>query len=94
MYPIHATLDKYNRPKTYQMSTQIFPYTTYYVCNNVSTAYLHCYAFLDDQSVSNTYRKSSIRSRPCIILDPNFLRLALEVFQKVSILQQTFFEGS
>ena len=39
------------------------------------------------------YRKSSIRSRPCINLDPNFPRLVLEVFQKVSILQQTFFRG-
>ena len=39
---------------------------------------------------SFSYRKSSIR-RPCIILDPNILRLVLEVFQKVSILQQTFF---
>ena len=37
------------------------------------------------------YRKSSIRSRLCIILDPNVLRLVLEVFQKVSILQQILF---
>ena len=37
------------------------------------------------------YRKSSIRSRSCIILDPNSHRLVLEVFKKVSILQQTFF---
>ena len=29
------------------------------------------------------YRKSSIRSRPCIILNPNFPRLVLEVFQKL-----------
>ena len=29
------------------------------------------------------YRKSSIRIRPCIILDSNFLRLVLEVFQKL-----------
>ena len=27
------------------------------------------------------YRKSSIRSRPCIILNPKFPRLVLEVFQ-------------
>ena len=31
------------------------------------------------------YRKSSIRSQPCIILNQIFLRLVLEVFQKVSI---------
>ena len=29
------------------------------------------------------YRKSSIRSRPCIILNPKFPRLVLEVFQKL-----------
>ena len=29
------------------------------------------------------YRKSSIRIRPCIILDPKFPRLVLEVFQKI-----------
>ena len=34
----------------------------------------------------NTYRKSSIRSRPCIILDSNFPRLVLELFQKLCIL--------
>ena len=39
------------------------------------------------------YRKSSIRSRPCIILDSNFLRLVLEVIQKPWILQQNFFLG-
>ena len=27
------------------------------------------------------YRKSLIRSQPCIILDPKFPRLVLEVFQ-------------
>ena len=37
------------------------------------------------------YRKSSIRSRPCITLDSNFLRLVLEIFQKLRILQQNFF---
>ena len=37
------------------------------------------------------YHKSSIRSRLCIISNPNVLRLVLEVFQKVSILQQKFF---
>ena len=31
----------------------------------------------------NMYRKSSIRSRPCIILNPKFPRLVLEVFQKL-----------
>ena len=31
----------------------------------------------------NIYRKSSIRSRPCIILVQNFPRLVLEVFKKV-----------
>ena len=29
-------------------------------------------------STKINYRKSLIRSRPCIILDPNFLRLVLE----------------
>ena len=28
-------------------------------------------------------RKSSIRSQPCKILNPNFLRLVLEIFQKL-----------
>ena len=32
------------------------------------------------------YHKSLIRSRPCIILDSNFLRLVLELFQKLRIL--------
>ena len=31
----------------------------------------------------STYSKSSIRSRPCIILNPKFPTLVLEVFQKV-----------
>ena len=34
------------------------------------------------------YRKSSIRSRTCIILDPKFPRLVLEVFQKLLFLEQ------
>ena len=29
------------------------------------------------------YRKSSIRSGPCVILNPKFPRLILEVFQKL-----------
>ena len=37
------------------------------------------------------YRKSSIRSRPCIILHSNFPRLVLEVFQKWEILEQNVF---
>ena len=36
------------------------------------------------------YRKSSIRSRPCIILNPKFPRLVLEVFQKLQFLEQNF----
>jgi len=31
----------------------------------------------------NMYRKSSLRSRPCIILNPKFPRLVLEVFHKL-----------
>ena len=34
------------------------------------------------------YRKSSIRSRPCIILDPKIPRLVLEVLYKVQLLEQ------
>ena len=30
-----------------------------------------------------TYRKSSKRNQPCVILDPNFPRRVLEVFQKL-----------
>ena len=37
------------------------------------------------------YRKSSIRSRLSIILDSNFPRLVLEVFEKLRILHQSFF---
>ena len=37
-----------------------------------------------------TYRKSSIRSRPCIISNPKFPRLVLEVFQKLQFLEQNF----
>ena len=44
-----------------------------------------------DGTVRTIYRISLIRSRPCIILDANFLRLVLEAFQKISILQQAFF---
>ena len=41
MYPIHATLDKYNRPKTYQMSTQNFPNTnTYYSLDTIQDFFL------------------------------------------------------
>ena len=36
-----------------------------------------------NEGFKNEYRKSSIRSRPCIILNPKFPRLVLEVFQKV-----------
>ena len=36
------------------------------------------------------YRKSSIRSRPCIISNPKFPRLVLEVFQKLQFLEQIF----
>ena len=36
------------------------------------------------------YRKSSIRSRPCIISNPKFPRLVLEVFQKLQFLEQNF----
>ena len=36
------------------------------------------------------YRKSSIRSRPCIISNPKFPRLVLEVFQKQQFLEQNF----
>ena len=39
------------------------------------------------------YSKSSIRSRPCIILDPNFSRLVLEVLQKYQFYSKTFFRG-
>ena len=42
---------------------------------------------------SLSYRKSSIRSRPCINLDPKFHRLVLEVLKKVQILEQNFFTG-
>ena len=38
----------------------------------------------------NSYRKSSIRSRPCIISNPKFPRLVLEVFQKLQFLEQNF----
>ena len=34
-------------------------------------------------------RKPSIRSRPCIILDPDFSRLVLEVIKKLCILEKT-----
>ena len=34
------------------------------------------------------YHKSSIRSRPCVILDPNFPKLVLEVYQNIWILKQ------
>ena len=34
------------------------------------------------------YRKSSITSRPCIILDPKIPRLVLEVHHKVQFLEQ------
>ena len=37
------------------------------------------------------YRKSSIRSRPCIILDSNFPRLVLEVHQILRLLEQKIF---
>ena len=36
------------------------------------------------------YSKSSIRSRPCIISNPKFPRLVLEVFQKLQFLEQNF----
>ena len=36
------------------------------------------------------YRKYSIRSRPCVISDPDFPRLVLEVLQKIWK-EQTFF---
>ena len=36
------------------------------------------------------YRKSSIRSRPCIILNPKFPRVVLEVFQLILILELNF----
>ena len=39
------------------------------------------------------YRKSSTRSRPCIILDPKFPRLVLEVLSKVQLLEQNIFSG-
>ena len=47
--------------------------------------------YVDD--VESKYRKSSIRSRPCIILDPTFYRLVLEVLKKVRNLEQKFFSG-
>ena len=37
------------------------------------------------------YRKSSIRSQPCIILNPNFPRFVLEVHQILRLLEQKFF---
>ena len=37
-----------------------------------------------------TYHKSSIRSRPCIISNPKFPRLVLEVFQNLQFLEQNF----
>ena len=37
------------------------------------------------------YRKSSIISRLCIILDTDILGLVLEVIQKLSILEKMFF---
>ena len=40
----------------------------------------------------NIYDKSSIRSRPCISLDPKFPRLLLEVIQKMQLLEQKFFD--
>ena len=36
------------------------------------------------------YRKSSIKSRPCISSNPKFPRLLLEVFQKLQFLEQNF----
>ena len=36
-----------------------------------------------DFHIFEKYRKFSIRSRPCIILNPKFPRLVLEVFQKL-----------
>ena len=45
--------------------------------------------YIDRNPVINfIYRKSSIRSRPCIILNPKFPRLVLEVLQKVKFLEQ------
>ena len=41
------------------------------------------YFNLQGINVSFEYRKSSIRSRPCIISNPKFPRLVLEVFQKL-----------
>ena len=41
--------------------------------------------------VLHTYRKSSIRRRPCIVLDPKFHRLVLEVVQKVQSMEQKRF---
>ena len=38
---------------------------------------------MEIQFEDSIYRKSSIRSRPCIILNPKFHRLVLEVFQKI-----------
>ena len=37
---------------------------------------------------SYQYRKSSFRSRPCIVSNTNFPRLALEAFQKLCIFQE------
>ena len=35
-----------------------------------------------------SYRKSFIRSQPCIISDSNFPRLVLEVHQKILLLEE------
>ena len=39
------------------------------------------------------YRKSSIRSRPCIILDPKIPRFVLGVLCKVKLIEQMIFMG-
>ena len=54
---------------------------------------LTIFAFIQSNKLSKFvvgYRKSLIRSRPCIILNPKFPRLVLEVFQKLQFLEQNF----
>ena len=43
------------------------------------------YLTINSCEIKNINRKSSIRSQPCNILDPNFPRLVLEVLQKYDI---------
>ena len=56
----------------------------------VLTEFTSAYKWRQNFFRKSIYRKSSIRSRPCIILNPKFPRLVLEVFQKLQFLEQNF----